>query len=395
MMNPGKPAQSSAASETPSLFDAPEWQQLSNSSDAFDVFSAAGALGRRQTDTSLAGSLENVLWQDDPARWLSDPLEAFAQWIRSPLSNHSRGFSDESLKVYGAMWGKFVRYVLSNGFNAVQANEEVIYGFLQTLSQERSDLAAKRSGTQIVRSRDSHGVGRHSRRYLSLLSKVQAHLMKLGLREHNVAQYLFDHTDPEPPRADPIPLKPKSDQNLRILLAQIPSQDWKSVRDRAIVNLVAGSGLTSLQLRFLKDLPDQIDILSHPAWVRPVPARRGYPTPNPVPLSKEAQDVLAAWLSMRRGAIAGDWLFPSTLEGLQMSSSSVYRAVAQAMELATDASSMPLAPHMGPRTLRHTFATRQLQAGRDMTDVQQWLGHRDIRSTAVYQKFVKPRVQPV
>jgi integrase len=39
---------------------------------------------------------------------------------------------------------------------------------------------------------------------------------------------------------------------------------------------------------------------------------------------------------------------------------------------------------------RHTFATSHLRDGVDIRTVQSWLGHRDIQSTVVYLKGVRP-----
>jgi integrase/recombinase XerD len=41
--------------------------------------------------------------------------------------------------------------------------------------------------------------------------------------------------------------------------------------------------------------------------------------------------------------------------------------------------------------LRHSIATHLLEAGRDIVDVQDWLGHTEISSTQVYARVTNKR----
>jgi integrase/recombinase XerD len=94
-----------------------------------------------------------------------------------------------------------------------------------------------------------------------------------------------------------------------------------------------------------------------------------------VMLSPRLLEVLRAYWKAARPA---HWLFPGQVEGRPLTAGTVHRVCVQASRAAG------LGKHVTVHTLRHSFATHLLEAGTDIRTIQLLLGHRELRTTAVY-----------
>jgi len=93
------------------------------------------------------------------------------------------------------------------------------------------------------------------------------------------------------------------------------------------------------------------------------------------PLAQTLLDQLREYWRYCRPAL---WLFPNPDTGLPLTHSAVQRVCKQAALRAG------ITKRVSPHTLRHCFATHQLEAGTDLKTIQILLGHRSLNTTSVY-----------
>lgn len=149
-----------------------------------------------------------------------------------------------------------------------------------------------------------------------------------------------------------------------------------SIRDRAMLELLYGSGLrlaelVSLDLSAVDFAQQQIRVLGKGRKERLSP------------LGRKASDAVKAWLSVR-----GQWLKDDQQEALfisqrgnRISPTTVQQRVAKAGQ---DAG---IADRLHPHRLRHSYASHLLESSGDLRGVQELLGHADISSTQIYTRL--------
>ena len=153
------------------------------------------------------------------------------------------------------------------------------------------------------------------------------------------------------------------------------------LRDRAIVELLYGSGLRVSELCGLRheDLSGPSDSIT--VWGKGSKQRR-------VPISEPAAAALKDWI--RRGRpkmvteVSPDDRVFLNRRGKALSPRDVRR-------LLDGRSLSPTHPH----ALRHTFATHLLDGGADLRSVQELLGHADLATTQIYTRVSRERMREV
>lgn len=165
-----------------------------------------------------------------------------------------------------------------------------------------------------------------------------------------------------------------------LLLSQPDGDDFKSVRDKAMLELLYATGIKVSELLSVKvgDINLTIGILrlKNGEKERIVPI---YPAAVKS-LTEYIQNVRTAIVSEREN----DYLF-TNLSGLPMSRQGFWKIIKYY------ANKAGITKEITPQTLRHSFAAHLLENGAKLKDIKEMLGHSDISSTQVYAKFVKEK----
>lgn len=177
--------------------------------------------------------------------------------------------------------------------------------------------------------------------------------------------------------------KSLSERQVEALLAAPETDTALGLRDRAMLELMYGSGLRVSELVGLKSV--------HLGLAEGVLRVVGKGSKERiVPFGEEAHGWLVRYLGEARAAILGgqasDALFV-TARGGAMTRQAFWLLV---KKYARDAEILvPLSPH----TLRHAFATHLLNHGADLRAVQMLLGHADIGTTTIYTHVARERLR--
>ena len=222
-------------------------------------------------------------------------------------------------------------------------------------------------------------------RRLSCLRGFFKHLVRQGTLAKSPVEGV---ANPKLPQVHPKSLN--VDQAFALLDASPTSsdaQDALMVRDKALVELLYGSGLRVSEALGL--LCKDVDLTTGVARVMGKGGKERL-----TPFGEPARDWLQRWLQEGRPQILGarqsDALFVTSAgrsPGTAMSRVMFWNLVKR-YALAAGISA-PLSPH----TLRHAFATHLLNHGADLRAVQMLLGHADISTTTIYTHVARQRLK--
>ena len=207
--------------------------------------------------------------------------------------------------------------------------------------------------------------GRSVQRALSAVRTFYGYLLREGLVSCNPA---LGVAAPKSPRKLPQVLEA---DRVSVLLA-LPEDDLLAVRDRAIMELLYGSGLRLSEVVALRT--SDIDLREGLVDVTGKGDKRRI-----LPMGRFARKALQSWLPVRESLCGQDEtaLF-ITRRGRPISARSIQQRVRRW------ALAQGLGTHVYPHMLRHSFASHLLESSGDLRGVQELLGHADIRTTQVY-----------
>jgi integrase/recombinase XerC len=172
------------------------------------------------------------------------------------------------------------------------------------------------------------------------------------------------------------------------LVESPPTDDAIGIRDRAILEVLYGSGVRVSELCGL----DVSDVDLKQGLIRVIGKGR---KERDVPLSNAAIDVLNSYLSDARVSLlekrtahdAEPSLFVNSRGG-RLGPRSVHRVVTKYWPRVDGR-------RLSPHSLRHSFATHLLDGGADLRSIQELLGHENLGTTEIYTHLSTERIRVV
>lgn len=321
--------------------------------------------------------------------WQENPVLSFEKFIASDEymastrrraeqggAGYTLGVSSQ--RIYINMFGKFIRWIGMNGLSLMTVSENDISLFLEKGHAANSKQQKYMASSIRVR-------------YLRLLERVFSHLEVAP----NPAEQAMMHIDPSQSGHD----KPKvvlTERQFEQFVAALPdvpifdasktdrSANWKTRRDNAMLMMMLAGGLTVSEVIELET--KAVGSINRNGEMPVGVKASGLSKEHNTFIKAYALPTIMAWIHERTvRQIPGQYLFPPTLLGMTktggklLNKSTVYRHARVVFELAQ----IPI-QRQGGRTLRNTFAIRELENGKTLEDLQYEMGHRTLKATYSY-----------
>ena len=268
-----------------------------------------------------------------------------------------RGLSENTLDAYRRDLDRYVGFLRHRDVVDLGAVDEV------TVRSFVASLSASTHGPEAAPYRASSVA-----RTLSAVRSFHRFLVREGVTDHDPAARV---APPRLPRSLPRPL-PVDD--VRRLLEAPDESTPAGLRDRAILELLYGSGLRISELTGMD--VDDLDLEQGSLRVLGKGGKE-----REVPLGSFGRDAVGAYLTRGRPALATaasrGALFLNARGG-RLSRQSCARLLGRYVRLAGIDRRVTL------HTLRHSFATHLLEGGADVRVVQELLGHASVATTQIY-----------
>ena len=300
---------------------------------------------------------------DNETNWTLRPGPAYRRWQETEATGTDRRpFSARSIVQHLSMLDRFVRHIAPRGATVTSFGTDHIESFFSELG------ARSAAGTSTAL------------RYAKLLDRLCRHLVEIGERSDNPASHYVRTTGW--PRGEPVPLflDEASDRRLQAHVRAPAASDMREIRNRAVVALLLGSGITSAEIRAAR----RTDLVVDGPRPHLRVARHGARDERKVSLPPFATEPLATWLEQTQGG-DDELLFPMNAATGSFCAETLWRAVREALEAIGFSG-----PDMSPRVLRNTYARRLLLAGRSNHEVSALLGLRSQRTVVRIRATIPP-----
>ena len=254
---------------------------------------------------------------------------------------------------------KFLDYLYDKRVrNIKKADKKLVSGFIKQLEKE------KKSPSTIARSVAS------IRYFYDFLITIDA------VRE-NSAQKI------KPPKIERELPQTLTSEEVMKFLEQPSGADPKSIRDKAMLEVLYATGIRATELIEL----NLNDVNSNVGYIR---CKKG-DDERIIPLGKPSLSALDNYLGVIRKTIAKDTeqaLFVS-MNGKRLTRQGFWKIVKFYAECAD------IKKLITPKTLRHSFAVHLLENGADIHSIQTMMGHSDISSTQLYTKVINEKLKEI
>lgn len=279
---------------------------------------------------------------------MKSSLENFGIYLLS-----ERGLSLNTLEAYNRDISYFCDYLISHEIPSwKEVNQNHIYSFLLT----RKELDYADSSLY---------------RWFMSLKVFFRFLKREKIILKDITQFL------ETPKIWKLIPEILSEEEINTLLRQIDSSKILGARDKAIIEILYGSGLRVSELCDLKIY--DVDDIS-------LKVRGKGGKERIVPIGQQAIHALDQYLNFRHSSQREEWLFLSQ-NGKQIDRTQVWKMV---KKYAKEAG---IEKKISPHTFRHTFATHLLDNGADLRIIQDLLGHATISSTDRYTQVSQSHIK--
>jgi len=254
---------------------------------------------------------------------------------------------------------KFVDYLYDKRVrNIKKADKKHVTGYIKQLEKEKKSLSTIARNVASIRY------------FFEFLISIDA-------VKENYAQKV------KPPKFEKELPETLSSEEVMRFLEQPSGSDPKSIRDKAMVEVLYATGIRATELTEL----NVSDVNLNVGYIR---CKKG-DEERIIPLGKPAVSALENYLSIIRKSIAKDGeqaLFVS-MNGNRLTRQGFWKIVK------FYAQSADIKKTITPKTLRHSFAVHLLENGADIHSIQTMMGHSDISSTQMYTKVLNEKLKEI
>ncbi len=279
---------------------------------------------------------------------MSDILQGFGEYLAKEKKS-----SSNTIESYLRDVGQFFEFCSVEGINVREADVDVISRYIN------HQKASGRSHSTLARTVAS------LRCYFAFLMRDNA------ISENPVARFRLGNEEKKLPEI-------LSNKEVTLLLSQPTGADYKSCRDKAMLELLYATGIKVYEIIDLKlfDINLQVGIIHI----------HSDKSERIIPLYPAAIKALSHYISAVRPALVSDTMEDhlfTNMNGRPLTRQGFWKIVKHYAELAG------IDKDITPHTLRHSFAANLLENGAQLKDIKEMLGHADISSTQVYAQILK------